>query len=990
MHNLKVYKLQHLSSDLSVCVALYKDLSNAKFLRQQLLEGNTDFEYAFIDATSVISPRHLLAAIFRAANDLKNNRIKSRNVHAEIVFALSPNNNIAESFRKFGVTDSTTNLIVVKLVREGEQQVESVAQHLAKEVEGTAVPFDEDHLCDLSDVEKIKKIYKLTAPAKNNKFRQKGFETSSTAGDSLAEREELESIILGMMALRDAREISSQPQNGKAHSLTLKSNVDNESLLIAPASGSIQSRPSTYDRPIALVVAILNHLLPLLRYARKMAASVVILSSSPTTSFIATTPLHQSYRRSMSSPFSISSPSKKNQLNAAISNFPSGFTTALALLPVTSDHIQEEKQPQESKKRGSNDDRGQVQKEPPRKRARVVRPKVSKEEIQEGELQTAKKARGRPMKNAGVPKIEGGEKERKARTVKAVKPSKNEAEGEGETAKTDAIIATADTFTVRAYSAELALTVGKAQDLGLQRAMPRKRSWTPVPTEDTNIHSFEQFTYEKQSGVIAPYFPITKPSTLTKRQSLEQVKIPNVLCPLKRSKSNPPRAQTVTGKATEAYQPEKPDNATVLEHFLTQVVPTDIRQEAPITTSTKPGAKKQPSKGKRTPKATKAKNIVNLLTPEQAISAAKHQDLIFGTSSQIAQNEATSPKFFRDLQTAIRNSQEDDLDHKSESMHTRPLHLWNAGTRNDGELLNPDANDIFNVEHLGIKLQAPPLSPKDVNVPDIPKSVAEAALRDRPKSHLPVKDLPKDPPKRRGRKKRLSENPKMKPDYETYSLADLKAAVSKFGFKQPSNRGTLLKLLDSCWKGKERQILNPLPPNLPLPSPSKTTKAASPSQKSPAEKDVSLTPKKKGKSRVKILKSTHQHPHMADPTMPTKEHAVNPEKASTEVPILPTPVSPSKTTILRPNDIEVHLFPSIARAIQTCPLPSTKDPSLTFHEKILMYDPIIIEDLAVWLKTAGLGHVGVDEEVSAKTVKAWCETNSICCLPRENIERRRR
>jgi EKC/KEOPS complex subunit CGI121/TPRKB len=38
---------------------------------------------------------HVLAAVFRAANDYLNNRLKSRNVHSEIVFALSPNNNVS-------------------------------------------------------------------------------------------------------------------------------------------------------------------------------------------------------------------------------------------------------------------------------------------------------------------------------------------------------------------------------------------------------------------------------------------------------------------------------------------------------------------------------------------------------------------------------------------------------------------------------------------------------------------------------------------------------------------------------------------------------------------------------------------------------------------------------------------------------------------------------------------------------------------------------
>lgn len=79
-------------------VCLFKDVKNASFLRQQLLDGNTEFEYAFLDASTLISRNHVLAACFRAINDQLNNRLKSRNVHSEIVFSLSLNNNVSRQF----------------------------------------------------------------------------------------------------------------------------------------------------------------------------------------------------------------------------------------------------------------------------------------------------------------------------------------------------------------------------------------------------------------------------------------------------------------------------------------------------------------------------------------------------------------------------------------------------------------------------------------------------------------------------------------------------------------------------------------------------------------------------------------------------------------------------------------------------------------------------------------------------------------------------
>ena len=45
--------LVHLPPGLAVHIVLYQDVQNAAFLHQQLLKGNPDFEYAFIDASVV-------------------------------------------------------------------------------------------------------------------------------------------------------------------------------------------------------------------------------------------------------------------------------------------------------------------------------------------------------------------------------------------------------------------------------------------------------------------------------------------------------------------------------------------------------------------------------------------------------------------------------------------------------------------------------------------------------------------------------------------------------------------------------------------------------------------------------------------------------------------------------------------------------------------------------------------------------------------------
>lgn len=91
---METVRLPHLPAHpLHIC--LFEQAQNAAYLRQQLLDGNTDFEYAFLDASLLLSRKHVLSSCFRSINDLLNNRLKTRNVHSEIVFALSPNSNVS-------------------------------------------------------------------------------------------------------------------------------------------------------------------------------------------------------------------------------------------------------------------------------------------------------------------------------------------------------------------------------------------------------------------------------------------------------------------------------------------------------------------------------------------------------------------------------------------------------------------------------------------------------------------------------------------------------------------------------------------------------------------------------------------------------------------------------------------------------------------------------------------------------------------------------
>ncbi|KAI4720210.1 CGI-121-domain-containing protein [Aureobasidium sp. EXF-10727] len=180
MSTLETIALPHLPQ-YPLCVGLFKNVKNASFLRQQLLAGNADFEYAFLDASVVISRMQFLAASFRGINDFASNRMKSHNVHSEIVFSFSPNNNIAESFRRFGISDTTQHVLAIKVL-SSDITAESVSQHLHQNIEGDQVDVSDAEFSELADQTK------------------KGPVNGTVSKE--AEIKELETSILGVMALK--------------------------------------------------------------------------------------------------------------------------------------------------------------------------------------------------------------------------------------------------------------------------------------------------------------------------------------------------------------------------------------------------------------------------------------------------------------------------------------------------------------------------------------------------------------------------------------------------------------------------------------------------------------------------------------------------------------------------------------------------------------------------------------------------------------------
>lgn len=257
------------------------------------------------------------------------------------------------------------------------------------------------------------------------------------------------------------------------------------------------------------------------------------------------------------------------------------------------------------------------------------------------------------------------------------------------------------------------------------------------------------------------------------------------------------------------------------------------------------------------------------------------------------------------------------------------------------------------------------------------------------------------------------------PDYESFTTPQLTREIQKYKFKQIKSRKRMIDLLIQCYESQNRPALGVLQGNIPIitqnslekskdvADSSTQVKPTIPSPRRGRAKKVTTStaslPKSKAKSKmtdtVAFLEMDSDTPlsKIRTPQKSRKGKQPLEDISDSDHPITPSPPRRSDSQIrkiskaleLSPDNNQddeaqqAQLFTHIYTAITKAP-PSQDPFNPSWHEKILLYDPIILEDLASWLNTGALSKVGWDEEVAPLEVKKWCESKSICCLWKEN------
>jgi hypothetical protein len=161
-----------------------------------------------------------------------------------------------------------------------------------------------------------------------------------------------------------------------------------------------------------------------------------------------------------------------------------------------------------------------------------------------------------------------------------------------------------------------------------------------------------------------------------------------------------------------------------------------------------------------------------------------------------------------------------------------------------------------------------------------------------------------------------------------------------------------------------------------------------------SEEEVFLSPSQVQKRYTEIFSNTKTSAQAPSLEILTKDRPQTPTKRKTTASKTSRSTKSTSSIAATKTDkppaaecgSQLDISIQITKAVRAQPqlLTSNSRTRPTWHEKILMYDPIVLEDFTSWLNVEGLGLIGDDREVGTAAVREWCEGKGICCCWKKN------
>ncbi|AEY95263.1 FABR201Wp [Eremothecium gossypii FDAG1] len=144
--------------DTKLYISLFRNVSNAP----EVVDSLAELPYSIIDARTLLSREQLLSAVYRAMLEKHCNKLRTRNLHTEVLLCLSPTSNvmsqIGDAMKRFGIKKDSTSVVLVKAVT-GDETFDP--KGFSEVIRGEELEFSDTALRESADIDTIRENYKL-------------------------------------------------------------------------------------------------------------------------------------------------------------------------------------------------------------------------------------------------------------------------------------------------------------------------------------------------------------------------------------------------------------------------------------------------------------------------------------------------------------------------------------------------------------------------------------------------------------------------------------------------------------------------------------------------------------------------------------------------------------------------------------------------------------------------------------------------------------